>query len=184
MFTAYGTLIGYSDNTSLKKARKLAALVGAEWRIRHTAVTNGSNAVHNGPFFLTQVESFAYEQAGDGLRCMHGEAKGMMIAVHHVKGCLLVAAMIPLEEPDITERMESMQIFEAEEAEPAGANGEATSNDGYVLSSQRNGYPSAGSLITDHSRPLKRAILMLKAEGMVDVLIEDLSDFTVPEKFY
>ena len=190
VFTAHGTLIGSSDDTSIKQARKLAALTGAEWRIHNNAITNGSSQAHGNSQFLSHVEIIPYKEATDGVRCMRGEANGMMIAVHHLKGRLLVAAMIPFEESDslpaknITEHMESLQIFEAEDAAPAAVNEEAPNDDRYVFGSQIDGYPNTGSLTTDHSSPLKRDILMLKAEGMVDVLREELSDFTFPESFY
>ena len=188
VFTAHGTLIGSSDDTTIKQARKLAALIGAEWRIHHTAITNGSKEAHGSSQFLAHVETIPYEQTTDGVRCMHGEAKGMMIAAHHIKGRLLVAAMIPLDEPEsppaknIAEHMESLQIFEAEDAAPAAVNQEAANDNGYVPKSQRNGYPNTESLTMNS--PLKRDILMLKAEGMVDVLREELSNFTFPESFY
>ena len=150
----YGTLLGYSDDTTIGHARKLAAMIGAEWRTHNKAVINGSNDAHNLSHFLTHVEPLPYNQAGDGLRSMHGEASGMMIAVHHVKGRLLVAAMIPLEEQEsppadnIEERMESLQIFEADDAAPADVNEEAANDDGYVFSAQTNAYLSAELLIT------------------------------------
>ena len=114
----------------------------------------------------------------------------MMIVAHHIKGPLLVAAMISLEEPgsssvdNITERIESLQIFQkTESAASVDDTTEAANHDRYVCSSQDNA-PCAESLIMGDSRPLKRDILMLQAEGMADVLRQDLRDFTFPKYFH
>lgn len=212
VFTTNGTLLGYSEGTTIRQGRTVAALTGAAWRINNDRILNGSSEAPHSGNFLTNVQVFPYDEAEAGLKSMFAEVDGMVIAVHDIKERLLVAAMIPLnalEPPPANkplERMESLQIFEetetvAKETAASSVVKEAidnisssssgshltTSTEGSTGSAQDKGKgrDMGGEDEEGGEEKLsKKDLLMLKAEGMVEVLLEDLKDFVMPNEFY
>ena len=215
VFTTNGTLLGYSEGTTIRQGRTIAALTGAAWRINNDILINGSGEAPHSGNFLTNVEVFPYEQAEAGLKSMIAEVNGQVIAVHDIKERLLVAAMIPLNtlEPPPADnslgRMESLQIFEeteiaakdtaaSEEVKEAIENISSSSSGSHLTTSTEASTGSARDKGkgrdegADNNKEeeegeqkfSKKDLLMMKAEGMVEVLLEDLKEFVMPNEFY
>ena len=143
---------------------------------------------------------------------MLAEVNGMVIAVHDVKERLLVAAMHPLdalktaEADEASEKMKSLQVFdetdpaakegkESEEAEGVkkDESGSSRGSDKSESESKKDSKSQAkskgkgkatGDEDPEEQEFSKKEILMMRVEGMVDVLRADLADFKMPDEFY
>ncbi|KAL8797805.1 MAG: hypothetical protein Q9195_000157 [Heterodermia aff. obscurata] len=152
------------------------------------------------------------ESPGAGLKSMLAEVNGMVIAVHDVKERLLVAAMHPLaalkttEADKVSEKMKSLHVFDetdpaakeskgSEEGEAGKKAGSSTSRSSDKSRSEsmkssksqaksKGKGKAAGDEDTEEQRFSMKELLMMKVEGMVDVLRADLVDFKMPDEFY
>ena len=215
VFTTNGTLLGYSEGTTIEQGRTVAALTGAAWRINNNLVIHGLEDIPDPGPFLKNIAIFPYhdpESPELGLKSMLGEVNGMVIAVHDVKERLLVAAMHPLDAPETTEadeaseKMKSLHVFD--ETDPAVKEGNE-SEEGEGVKKEGNGSSrgsvrsESGSMKSSESQAKskgkgkatgdeamegqnfsKQELLMMKVEGMADVLRADLADFKMPDEFY
>lgn len=137
---------------------------------------------------------------------MYAELNGMAMIAHDVKQRLLLVGMHPLDTPEgskegeASERMKSMHISnetdpmakkasEPQEGEEVAASASSSSSSSNLSAgttcSQRKGKTIAiGEGKVDPKRKFARTeLLMLKVEGMVEVLEEDLANFRMPNDF-
>lgn len=208
VFTTNGTLLGYSEGTTIEQGRTVAALAGAAWRINNNLVVHGLEDIPDSGPFLKNIAIFPYhdpESSEAGLKSMLAEVNGMVIAVHDVKERLLVAAMHPVdalkttEADEASEKLKSFHVFD--ETDPAAKEGvgvkkddsgssrgsdESESGSTKVSKSQaKKGKSKAtGDEDIEEQSFSKKERLMMKVEGMVDVLLADLADFKMPDEFY
>lgn len=216
VFTINGTLLGYSDGTTIEQGRTTAALTGAAWRINNNLLVQGVQDIPDSGPFLKNMTIFPYndpESSGTGLKSMLAEVNGMVIAVHDVKERLLVAAMHPVETlktteaDEASEKMKSLHVFD--ETDPAAKKGkeseegegvkrdddsgsswgsdesESESTKKSKSQAKRKGKGKAtGDEDTGEHDFSKKELLMMRVEGMVDVLRADLADFKMPDEFY
>ena len=143
---------------------------------------------------------------------MLAEVNGMVIAVHDVKERLLVAAMHPLdtvkatEADEASEKMKSLHVFD--ETNPAAKEGKeleegegvkkddsgsirgsdesesGSTKDSKSQAKSKGKGKAAGDEDTEEQDFSKKDLLMMKVEGMVDVLRAELVDFKMPDEFY
>ena len=210
VFTTNGTLLGYSEGTTIRKGRTIAALTGAAWRINDDMILNHSKDVPYAGSFLKMVEVFPYDQADAGLKCMLAEVNEWLIAVHYIKERLLVAAMLPLnalEPPPADEHLDELRSFHVfDETKSAATDTAASAEVKEVVENIDSSSESHLSVSTESSAGSlkdkgkgkdmgsedkkgekafsKKDLLMMKAEGMVDVLLNDLVEFVMPDEFY
>lgn len=101
VFTTHGTLLGYSDSTIIKKARKVAALLGVTWRSANPAQPNNnrhdSEGANSGTLLLKVLTTI--RDADGKLSVMMVEIDKMMAAICDVKESLLVAALVEEKKP-------------------------------------------------------------------------------------
>ena len=98
-FTANGTVLGYSANTSISLSREIAVMVGSAWRCHdHAILNNDRRSVQTAKTFCKTIEVIPHDEEAAGLRALVVESERMVVAVHTVKQRLLVAAMLPKEE--------------------------------------------------------------------------------------
>lgn len=98
-FTVNGSVLGYSDNTSIALSREIAVMVGSAWRCHDHAILNDDpSSVQSAKTFCKTIEVIPHDEKAAGLRALIVESEGMVAAVHYVKQRLLVAAMLPKQE--------------------------------------------------------------------------------------
>ena len=214
VFTINGTLLGYSDGTTIEQGRTVAALTGAAWRINNNLIAQGVEDIPDSGPFLKNMTIFPYndpESSGLGLKSMLAEVNGMVIAVHDVKERLLVAAMHPVEAlktteaDEASEKMKSLHVFD--ETDPAAKEDKVSEEGGVKKDDSGSGWDSdesesestkerksqakrkgkskaTGDEDTEEHEFSKKELLMMRVEGMADVLRADLADFKMPDEFY
>lgn len=101
VFTTHGTLLGYSDTTIIKKARKVAALLGVTWRSANQAPLNNnhqdSESTNSATLLLKVLTTI--RNADGKLSIMVTEIDKMVAAICDVKESLLVAALVDEVQP-------------------------------------------------------------------------------------
>ena len=137
---------------------------------------------------------------------MLAEVNGMVIAVHDVKERLLVAAMHPLNTPktaeadEASEKMKSLHVFDKTDSAAKEGKGVKKDDSDSNRSSNESGSESTkdsksqakskgkgkatGDEDTEEQDFSNKELLMMKVEGMVDVLRADLTEFKMPDEFY
>ena len=120
----------------------------------------------------------------------------MLIAVHDVKERLLVAGMVSLEGVEdsqvgeASEQLKSLKVFEETVAATVGSSSSgsllsASTEDSRVPVKGKGKATSSDDGEGDEEKQYsKKELLMMKVEGMVDVLLADLVNFTMPDEFY
>jgi hypothetical protein len=98
VFTTHGTLLGYSDTTIIKKARKIAALSGVTWRATNLAFQNNNQNLNSKGATLLKVLNTIKGPDGE-LTIIVVEVEKMLAAICDVKGSLLVAALVEVKAP-------------------------------------------------------------------------------------
>ena len=195
VFTDHGTLLGYSDGTLVKYARKASALTALTWRLNEAAMLGNPtqaaiSSISAAP--LTTIETAA-TKGGEELQMMVTEVDDMTLVVEHVKERLLLASM-----------KETAEVYKG--VKQAEANGNDSGN-GSVTSGGVEGGESGtsvgegglstgpaagGSAESDKSASADGSgaeaftelqILRLKTEGLRDALRADLKDFKMPKTF-
>ena len=190
IFTTNGTLLGYSEGTTIDQGRTVAALTSRSWRTNHDLIIHDSgNLADPGPFKMN-VQTTPYGKYEDGLKSMFAEVNGFLAAVHDVKERLLVAAMQPVKDmessiDEVTEEVSVVQASnETETADEETDVEQAMQNASDSSSGSHLSTSTEGNNSIQTNNATKRDILMAKAEGMADLLVQDLSDFVMPSEFY
>ena len=183
LFTIYGNVLGYSDNTSIQQARAVAAMAGGAWRVHNQAFIQDIPEIHeNARKFCKTLETFPYDHHENGLRAMIVVIDDVVIAVHDVKERLLVGAMLPLAtiEQDDANRSGADDDRIAAAGQDKGK-GRAEDDGG---ESSGKGDEDAEEEGDDDKPTSKKQILVWRAEGMADVLLGDLVNFKMPQGYF
>ena len=187
LFTIYGNLLGYSDNTPLQQARAVAAMAGGAWRVHNQAFVQDVPEAHeNARKFCKTLETFPYDHHENGLRAMIVVIDDVVVAVHDVKERLLVGAMLPLAtiKQDDANLNGASDDQSAEEGQDKGK-GRAEEDVGESSEEAEEEDAEEEEDDDDDDKPTsKKQILVWRAEGMADVLLGDLVDFKMPQGYF
>jgi len=198
LFTVYGNLLGYSDNTPIQHSRTVAAMAGGAWRIHNQAITKDDPELHAAADkFCKTREVIPYDEERSGLRAMIVVVDDVLVAVHDVKERLLIAAMLPLEavkkeNASTTETGKGKGKGKERADEEASESSEGSNGDGKAVAGDEIGEDSGDGADIDgeegkagEGKPTtKQQILIWRAEGMAEVLLGDLRNFKMPEGYF
>ena len=114
VFTTHGTLLGYSDTTIIKKARKVASLLGVIWRSANQAQPSSKQddfeGINSATLLLKVLTTI---RGADGkISIMTVEIDKMIAAMCDVKESLLVAALVTAKKPSSVGDQVSERISE------------------------------------------------------------------------
>lgn len=99
VFTARGTLLGYSDAIEIRHARKVSALAGITWRANEIAINNGlEGSIAPTSTLLKTLQINTNDKTGK-LSSMVVQSENFMTAICDVGKHVLVAAIVGLETP-------------------------------------------------------------------------------------
>jgi len=200
LFTVYGNLLGYSDNTPIQHGRTVAAMAGGAWRIHNQAITKNDPSLHAAADrFCKTAKIIPFDEKEAGLRAMIVIVDDVVVAVHDVKERLLIAAMLPLEavkqdKASVSENGKEEGKGKGKERadEEASESSEGGDGDGKAVTDQEvdgdfkdeaNDDDEQGK--AEEGKPTsKQQILVWRAEGMAEVLLGDLRNFKMPEGYF
>jgi len=200
LFTVYGNLLGYSDNTPIQHGRTVAAMAGGAWRIHNQAITKNDPSLHAAADkFCKTVKIIPFDEKEAGLRAMIAIVDDVVVAVHDIKERLLIAAMLPLEavkqdKASVSENGKGKGKGKGKERadEEASESSEEGNGDGKAVTGEEIGGDSEDGADDDgeegkvgEGKPTsKQQILVWRAEGMAEVLLGDLRSFKMPEGYF
>lgn len=200
LFTVYGNLLGYSDNTPIQHGRTVAAMAGGAWRIHNQAITKNDPSLHAAADkFCKTAKIIPFDEKEAGLRAMIVIVDDVVVAVHDIKERLLIAAMLPLEavkqdKASVSENGKGEGKGKGKERadEEASESSEGGDGDGKPVTDQEvdgdfkdeaNDDDEEGK--AEEGKPTsKQQILVWRAEGMAEVLLGDLRNFKMPEGYF
>jgi len=199
LFTVYGNLLGYSDNTPIQHGRTVAAMAGGAWRIHNQAITKNDPSLHAAADkFCKTAKIIPFDEKEAGLRAMIVIVDDVVVAVHDVKERLLIAAMLPLEavkqdKASVSENRKGKgkgkgkerADEEASESSEGGDAGQAVTGQEVDGESNVEANDDDEEGKAEEGKPTsKQQILVWRAEGMAEVLLGDLRNFKMPEGYF
>lgn len=200
LFTVYGNLLGYSDNTPIQHGRTVAAMAGGAWRIHNQAITKNDSSLHAAADkFCKTLEIVPFDGKKAGLRAMIVVVDDVVVAVHDVKERLLIAAMLPLEavkqqKAGVSGNGKGKGKAKGKERadDEASGSSEGGDGDGKAVTGEELKGESRGEADDDgeeakaeEGKPTsKQQILLWRTEGMAEVLLADLRNFKMPEGYF
>ena len=118
MHSLHGTLLGYSDGTTIMQARRIAALTGLTWRNKIASLYDGSDLDAFTRVADVKILQTTTNKEDGLLRQMVLEIDGLWLAVCYIREQIVVSAMIE-KDIDPNEEKERAEFKAARLAEKA-----------------------------------------------------------------
>lgn len=193
VFTTHGTLLGYSDTTVIKQARKAAALFGVTWRSTNLAPQDSQESPQSNIAPLLKILKTIKEPHGK-LSIMTVEIDKRIAAICDVKGSLLVAALVESQthkghlpqgvssdaSGTSTEETSSKTSNNTSDNEPNSSDSTHEQEDETAPTEDKDKSKDAGTPTSAKPKPTQTQILMWRVEAMAEALRDDLQDFKMP----